>query len=111
MAFAAARHGARFTGTRRLKIKESDRGTAMQQELAKMGVRVDMAEDEITVFSGIRPPREHLYGHNDHRIVMALSILLTRTGGTIDGAEAVAKSLPDFFERMTGLGIQVSYEP
>jgi len=42
---------------------------------------------------------------------MALSILLTRTGGTIDGAEAVAKSLPDFFERMTGLGIQVSYEP
>ena len=35
---------------------------------------------------------------------MAMSILLTRTGGTIDGAEAVSKSLPDFFERMKKLG-------
>ena len=111
MAFAAARRGARFTGTRRLKIKESDRGTAMQQELAKMGVRVDMAEDEITVFSGIRPPREtfiraqrppdrHGSVHSadadrrDHR----------RRGGR-------GKESAGLFERMTGLGIQVSYEP
>jgi 3-phosphoshikimate 1-carboxyvinyltransferase len=36
---------------------------------------------------------------------MALSILLTRYGGEIDGAEAVAKSLPDFFERLQALGI------
>ena len=108
MAFAAARHGARFTGTRRLKIKESDRGTAMQQELAKMGVRVGMSENEITVFAGLHPPREILCGHNDHRIVMAMSILLTRTGGTIDGAEAVSKSLPDFFERMKKLGVHVT---
>ena len=53
-------------------------------------------------------PREILCGHNDHRIVMAISILLTRTGGTIDGAEAVSKSLPDFFERMKKLGVHVT---
>jgi 3-phosphoshikimate 1-carboxyvinyltransferase len=53
-------------------------------------------------------PREILCGHNDNRIVMAMSILLTRTGGTIDGAEAVSKSLPDFFERMKKLGVHVT---
>jgi 3-phosphoshikimate 1-carboxyvinyltransferase len=45
-------------------------------------------------------------GHNDHRIVMSLAVLATQTGGEIEGAEAVAKSYPDFFERIASLGIQ-----
>ena len=106
MVLAAALHGGRFTGTRRLKIKESDRGTAMRQELEKMGVRMELSENEICIEPGIKPPGEVLDGHNDHRIVMALSVLLTRTGGTIRGAQAVAKSLPDFFERLKKLGIE-----
>ena len=110
MAFAAARHGARFTGTRRLRLKESDRGTAMREELAKMGVRVELSKNEITVHPGLRPPREVLHSHSDHRIVMALSVLLTLTGGTIEGAEAVEKSLPDFYERLAGLGIRLTRE-
>lgn len=47
-----------------------------------------------------------LDGHNDHRIVMALSVLATSVGGTIRGAEAVAKSYPDFFEVLQALGIR-----
>jgi 5-enolpyruvylshikimate-3-phosphate synthase len=38
---------------------------------------------------------------------MALAVLSTRTGGVIRGAEAVAKSLPDFFPRLQHLGIEV----
>ena len=109
MAFAAAREGGRFRGTRRLKIKESDRGEAMRQELAKMGARVEPGDNEILVCPGLHPPREILRGHNDHRIVMALSVLLTLTGGSIDGAEAVSKSLPDFFDRLIRLGIGVTF--
>ena len=107
-AVAAARHGAIFTDTARLKIKESDRGAAMAEELAKMGGRVIVNENEIRVLPAeLTAPSEVLDGHNDHRIVMALSVLLSKLGGRIDGAEAVAKSLPDFFERLEQLGVKL----
>lgn len=107
MVLAAALHGARFTGTGRLKFKESDRGAALQQELDKMNVHMEVSEDQIRVAPGLCPPRGMLDGHNDHRIVMALCVLLTQTGGRIRGAEAVSKSLPDFFERLKSLGIDL----
>ena len=108
MAVAAAKHGAHFRGTRRLRIKESDRCACMAEELAKFGVRCAVGEDDMTVFpSALKAPTESLSGHNDHRIVMALSVLATLTGGVIEGAQAVNKSLPDFFERLKTLGIEV----
>ena len=110
MAVAAALHGGRFTGTRRLAFKESDRGAAMQQELGRMHARADLSENEILVYPGISRPQEVLDGHNDHRIVMALSVLLSMTGGSLRGAEAVAKSLPDFFTMLKSLGIKMSFE-
>lgn len=108
MALSAVLNGAVFTGTHRLKIKESDRGRAMAEELAKFGCKVDVEEDSIRVYP-CKPvtPILPLSGHNDHRIVMAVSILCTITGGKIYGAEAVAKSLPDFFMRLKKLGIKV----
>ena len=106
-ALAGALNGATFTETRRLKIKESDRGAAMAEELAKFGITTELFENEIRVHSGKpTPPTDLLNGHNDHRIVMALSVLLCQTGGIIDGAEAVAKSMPDFFKRLALLGVK-----
>lgn len=108
-AAAAAGAGGRFTGTARLRMKESDRCLAMQEELLKFGISCENREDSFTVFPGkLRKPEEPLYGHNDHRIVMALSSLLTRTGGEIEGAEAVAKSWPEYFEAIRKLGIEVT---
>jgi len=107
MSFAAMNGGARLTGTRRLRFKESDRGQAMAEELAKFGVKVTAGENEILVGGETpRVPREILQGHNDHRIVMALAVLCTHTGGTIDGAEAVRKSFPGFWETLRGLGAE-----
>ncbi len=110
MAYAALNHGAVLRGTRRLKFKESDRGNVMKEELAKFDVDVDVCDDSITVGCGVKAPTETLSGHNDHRIVMALAAICTRTGGTIDGAEAVSKSFPDYFERMRDLGIEIRKE-
>lgn len=108
-ALAAARHGGRFTGTRRLRIKESDRVAAMQEELAKLGVRMQVGEDEVEIFKAdLHRPSEPINGHNDHRIVMSMAILLTLTGGEIEGAEAVKKSYPAFFRDLKRLGILVS---
>ncbi len=110
-AVAAAKHGGIFTGTRRLKIKESDRAAAMCEELAKFGSLLDVREDSVIVYpKEFHAPAEVLSGHGDHRIVMALSVLLTITGGEIDGAEAVAKSYPGFFHDLRTLGIRVDTE-
>ena len=109
MALAAAGQGATLTGTRRLRIKESDRGAAMAEELAKLGVACRVEENTIFVPGGqLTVPARPLCGHNDHRVVMALSLLLSRTGGILEGAQAVRKSFPDFFERIRTLGIEVN---
>ena len=111
MAVAAAKNGAVFTGTKRLKIKESDRGTVMAEELAKFGVSVTVHEDSIVVYPmRFHKPTEILCGHNDHRIVMSLATLLTITGGTIDGAEAVKKSFPEYFDMIQALGAKLTIE-
>ena len=107
-AVAAAKYGGVFTGTKRLKIKESDRASAMAEELAKFGVSVTVYEDKTVVYpAAFHAPTEILFGHNDHRIVMALSVLLTLTGGEIEGAEAISKSYPRFFDDLKSLGIEV----
>ena len=80
----------------------------MATELKKFGVSVRIENDTIVVYPAqFHAPDEVLYGHNDHRIVMSLAILLTKTGGIIDGAEAVKKSMPDFFEKLKQLGAKV----
>ena len=105
-AVAAAKSGGVFTGTKRLKIKESDRAAAMAEELSKLGTSVTVYEDKVIVYpKEFHAPTSPLCGHNDHRIVMSLSILLTLLGGEIEGAEAVAKSYPEFFSHLNALGI------
>lgn len=111
MGMGAAQKGAKFTGTRRLKIKESDRGAVMAEELAKFGIKVDVMENEIVVHRGVlKVPGELLNSHNDHRIAMTLATLCTITGGTIKGAESVKKSFPNYYDMIEKLGIQVTIE-
>ncbi len=108
---AAAKNGATFTGTRRLRIKESDRVLAMEQELKKFGTELLVGEDTVTVIpTAFHAPSEPLCGHNDHRIVMSMAVLCSLTGGVIEGAEAVGKSFPDFFERIGKLGVSIETE-
>lgn len=108
MALAACKNGAVLTDTARLRIKESDRGQAMAQELTKLGVSVEVGENTISVSpQGLHAPTEKLCGHNDHRIVMSLAVLLTQVGGVIDDAQAVSKSMPQFWKLLRSLGIKV----
>jgi len=108
-ALSAAKSGGIFDGTKRLKIKESDRASAMAEELQKFGASVSVYEDTVVVYpKNFHAPAEVLKGHNDHRIVMSLAVLLTLFGGEIDGAEAVKKSYPSFFQDLRTLGIEVT---
>ena len=107
-ALAALKNGAGFTGTDRLRAKESDRGAAMHEELLKLGDGLTFGDNRIAVPKQTLAYRgEVLDGHNDHRIVMALSVILSQTGGAIRGAEAIQKSYPGFFEDIKRLGAEV----
>ena len=111
MGIAAAKNGAVFTGTKRLKIKESDRGAVMAEELLKFGIQVDVEENRIVVHKGtLHKPSEFLSSHNDHRIAMTLTFLCTITGGVVDGCEAVRKSFPGYYDVIEKLGIRVVRE-
>ena len=106
-AIAAAKNGGIFTGTSRLRFKESDRASCMAEELKKFGTSVKIYEDSVIIYpADFHAPTEALYGHNDHRIVMSLAVLLTLTGGTILGSEAISKSYPEFFTELGRLGIE-----
>lgn len=106
MACAAMKNGATLTGTQRLKIKESDRGSAMKQELLKLGVSVEIGEDYIKISKAqLNAPTESIDCHNDHRIAMSMAVLCSVTGGTLNNAQCVNKSYPDFFEDIKNLGI------
>lgn len=105
---AAALHGGKFTGTARLRIKESDRAAAMAEELSKFGARLTVEDNSVTVEPAeLHAPSEVLASHNDHRVVMSLATLSSIYGGEIDGAEAVKKSYPDYFSDIIALGIDV----
>lgn len=108
-AMAAIKSGAKFLGTKRLKIKESDRNLAMKTELQKFGAELVIEENTVTVLPReLHAPTELLYGHNDHRIVMSLAVICSLFGGEIDGSEAVSKSYPNFWSDLNSLGIKVS---
>lgn len=110
MAFAALHHGGTLTGTRRLALKESDRAAAMAEELRKFGAKIEINNNKVNIIKmELHTPTETLASHNDHRIVMALTLLCLRFGGTILGAEAVKKSWPEFFDVLRSLGTDISY--
>ena len=94
----------------RLRLKESDRIAAMEQELRKLGGRIESDGGTVTVRrSALHAPAGPLWGHNDHRVVMSLTVLAAAAGlpVQIDGAEAVAKSWPGFFAAVRQLGVEV----
>lgn len=96
----------------RLRMKESDRIAAMEEELRKWGVNISSNEDSITIYGKERYTCDHevaMNGHNDHRIVMACTIfgLCADSNCRILGAEAIEKSYPDFFKDIQKIGGKV----
>ena len=87
------------------RLKETDRIAVMAQELRKLGADTEELEDGLI----IRPARlkaTSLQGHSDHRVVMALSLAGMAIDGetSIDTAEAMAITFPDFVSLMNSLG-------
>lgn len=89
----------------RLRIKESDRLLETAMRLKAFGIDVTETSDGLIIKGG-RPKGADITSANDHRIVMAFSVMAANSDGQtmIDGCEAINKSYPDFFEDFSSLG-------
>jgi len=100
----------KITNAERLRVKESNRLTALSSELGKMGAKVRETEDglEITGVPFLKGAK--VDSHGDHRVAMACAVAALAAKGTttLDGAPCVAKSYPRFFEDLKSLGGDIS---
>lgn len=103
---ACAEGETRLTGAARLRIKESDRLAAMAAELAALGAEVREGEDSLTITGGGKLRGGAVSAHNDHRVAMSLAVAASACVGetTIDDAECVKKSAPDFWKEYRAMG-------
>jgi 3-phosphoshikimate 1-carboxyvinyltransferase len=105
---------ARFTGLGHLRIKESDRLLAMEENLLLLGADCAIYDDGFLLRRSdtLRTDGVLLNGFSDHRIVMALAVMAVRCGFVrITDAEQVAKSFPGFWDELRKLGFDVHLVP
>ena len=91
-----------FTGLESLRIKETDRIFALQQELASFNAElVESEKGEFTLIPSIQMPHEvRIHTYDDHRMAMAFMPLMTKTHVFIEDPEVVNKSYPSFWKHV-----------
>lgn len=106
VAAATAEGTTRIYNAGRLRIKESDRLAAVSDGLSKLGADIIEEPEGLTIHGVPMLKGGTVSGYNDHRIVMAMAIasLVCEKPVIIEGAEAVNKSYPTFFEDFKSLG-------
>lgn len=93
-----------------LRHKESDRISDLSQELRKLGASVQETPDGFCIQGGSRlntPPHgEPVLPHDDHRLAMALALvgLAAEAPVSVQGAEIISESFPDFVQVLQTLG-------
>ncbi|WP_047548014.1 3-phosphoshikimate 1-carboxyvinyltransferase [Psychroserpens sp. Hel_I_66] len=98
-----------LTGLHTLKIKETDRLVALQNELQKFGAEVDITEESLTLYKASQL-RENVViaTYNDHRMAMAFAPLGLKTNLEIEDYMVVSKSYPTFWDDLKNLGFKFS---
>lgn len=99
----------KFTGLESLRIKETDRIAALQNELAKIGAQLieDDAAHWTLVPAAVLPGKASFNTYKDHRMAMAFAPLATLMEVTIEEPEVVRKSYPNFWNDMRSLGFAI----
>ena len=98
--------GCDLTGLHTLKIKETDRLEALKIELTKLGATISVTNESLTlVASNHINENIAIDTYQDHRMAMAFAPLALKISLTINQAEVVSKSYPDFWEDLKIIGI------
>ncbi|MHB8085209.1 MAG: 3-phosphoshikimate 1-carboxyvinyltransferase [Dehalococcoidia bacterium] len=99
-----------LSGIERARIKESDRIAAVSEGLARMGVGVSEGRYSLFIMGG-RLKGAAIDSRDDHRIAMAFSIPAVLAGGTtVEGAECVSKTYPEFWDVLKSMGGEVTLD-
>lgn len=110
MSLAALKKGVILKNANRFISRGNNRLTYMKMELSKVGAQVIINDDSVEVISHpITLTNFKFEGHNDHRIVMALSLILNKYGGSITDCECVNKGFPHFFEKLKQLNADIDF--
>ncbi len=107
---AVADGDTRIVNCEHVRYKETDRVSAMAEELSKLGASVTEEEDTLTVHGGESSlSGARVDGRADHRVVMSLAVAGLVADGTteIEGGEHVDVSFPTFFDELAELGADV----
>ena len=98
-----------LTGLHTLKIKETDRLLALKTELEKLGAKVSVTDDSLTLEpSSAIHHNIKIKTYQDHRMAMAFAPLALKTNIIIEEAEVVSKSYPAFWEDIKSIGFIIS---
>lgn len=102
VAAACARGTTRLPGLGELRVKETDRIQSMVSALSRLGVRIHLSATETVEIEGGQLRGAAVDSAGDHRTAMSLAVagLAAQGTTTIQGAECVAKSFPEFFDRV-----------
>lgn len=85
-------------GLHTLRVKETDRLTALQTELRKLGAGAEVEGDSLRVMPAAEIHPAEIETYDDHRMAMSFAVVGTREAGvTILGPDCVSKTYPDFF--------------
>ncbi len=99
--------GCRLTGLHTLKIKETDRLSALKIELEKLGASVQIDESSLNLEKSFHlNPEVRIETYQDHRMAMAFAPLALKTELTINNAEVVSKSYPNFWNDLKIAGVE-----
>jgi 3-phosphoshikimate 1-carboxyvinyltransferase len=99
-----------FTGLESLRIKETDRIAALQQELKKIGgdlIEIDSAHWTLLPSKAL-PAKASFATYKDHRMAMAFAPLVTLMDVEIDKGDVVRKSYPNYWNDLKTVGISVT---
>ncbi|MFN3138836.1 MAG: 3-phosphoshikimate 1-carboxyvinyltransferase [Allomuricauda sp.] len=100
--------GCHLAGLHTLPIKETDRLAALQTELGKFGAKVEIDAESLTLHpQNNLKPEVSVDTYNDHRMAMAFGPLALKADFTVNDAEVVSKSYPDFWSDLKTLGFLV----
>ena len=95
----------KLSGLHTLKIKETDRLTALKTEIEKLGGNVKISERSLELLNTGKINQNVLIDtYNDHRMAMAFAPLGLRVPININNPKVVSKSYPDFWDDLQKLG-------
>ena len=94
-----------LTGTQRLTYKESNRAETIAEVFGRLGIGVDLSEENTMRITGGPVSSAVVDSHNDHRIAMAAAVaaLSSDDSVVIEGADAADKSYPNFWNDLDTL--------